>query len=137
MKEGKIFLERELSYKLVGCFYKVRNLYSSGCREKFYDKVLDEVFIEAGISFIDKPKIQQHSLMTGKIISYLIPDKLIEDKILVELKAKPFSTQEDINQSREYLKTTKYEIIYYINFGEEEFKPKRFIYTNDRKNFFK
>lgn len=37
------FLEQELSYQLVGCFYRVRNIYRSGHREIFYDRVLDEV----------------------------------------------------------------------------------------------
>jgi len=88
----KNFLEKELSYKLVGCFYKVRNLYGSGHRENFYDKVFDEVLGLENIRFINKPKVDLYSIQSGKIISYIIPDKLVENRIIVELKAKPFTT---------------------------------------------
>lgn len=131
----KIFLEKDLSYKLIGCFYKVRNLYGNGHREILYDRALSEVLTSEKIDFVDKPKISVHSLQTGKKLSYMIPDKLIADKIIVELKAKPFLTGDDTAQAKEYLKTTKYEILYLVNFSEPEFKPLRFIYTNDRKSF--
>ena len=132
---GINFLEEELSYKLVGCFYKIRNLYGSGHREKFYDAVLGEILESEKILFVNKPKIKLYSLQSGKVISYIVPDKLVENKIVVELKAKPFITQDDVAQVREYLHITRYEILYLINFGEQEFKPRRFIYTNDRKPF--
>ena len=133
--EGKVFLEKELSFTLVGCFYKIRNLYGSNYREKFYDTVADEIFKEAALSIVDKPKIELYSFTTGKIVSHIVPDKLINQKIIVELKAKPFTAREDMAQVMEYLKITKYEILYLVNFGEKEFEPRRFIYTNDRKPF--
>lgn len=132
--EGKI-LEKDLCYKLVGCLYKVRNLYGSGHRENFYDKILNEVLLAENLAFVDKPRIPLFSLQTGKIVSYIIPDKLIADKIILEIKAKPFSTTQDIAQVREYLRITPYEILYLVNFGEQNFNPIRSIYTNDRKPF--
>ena len=133
--EGITILEKELSYKLVGCLYRVRNLYGSGHRENFYDKVLDEVLVSEQIQFANKPRIPLYSIQTGKIISYIIPDKLIADKIILELKAKPFLTSEDKAQVREYLRITHYQILYIVNFGERDFDPIRNIYTNDRKPF--
>lgn len=133
--EGGKFLEEELSYRLVGCFYRVRNLYGSGHREKFYDAVLGEALQEEKLSFFEKPKIALYSIQTGKQVSYIVPDKLVEGKIIVELKAKPFTTRQDIAQVREYLRITEYEILYLVNFGEKDFQPQRSIYTNDRKPF--
>lgn len=135
MEGDKIFLEKDLSYKLVGCFYKVRNLYGVGQREKFYDEMLGEVLELEGLKFIDKPKVPLYSILTGKIVSYRIPDKLVEGKIMVEIKAKPFFTKDDIGQATEYLKITGYQILYLVNFSESNFQPRRFIYTNDRKPF--
>ena len=132
--EGK-FLEQGLSYQLVGCFYTVRNLYGSGHREVFYDRVLDEVLAAEEIHFINKPRVSLHSIQTGNAISFIIPDKLIGGKILLEVKAKPFTTNDDMGQVLEYLRITEYEILYLVNFGEKYFQPKRFIYTNDRKSF--
>ena len=135
MTEGKVFLEKELSYKLVGCFYAVRNLYGSGHRELFYDRVLSETLALEKIPFIDKPRIPLYSMQTGKIISHIIPDKLVAGKIIVEIKAKPVASRDDYAQVREYLKITPYEILYLVNFGQTVFQPARNIYTNDRKPF--
>ncbi|MFA4830867.1 MAG: GxxExxY protein [Patescibacteria group bacterium] len=129
------FLEKDLSYKLMGCFFKIRNLYGGGMREKFYDEVSDEIMREAKLVFINKPRIELFSFTTGRLISYFVPDKLVEDKIIVEYKAKPFLAKEDIGQANEYLKITKYEILYLVNFGEKNFEPRRLIQTNDRKPF--
>ncbi|MFH1946690.1 MAG: GxxExxY protein [Candidatus Magasanikbacteria bacterium] len=129
------FLEKELSYNLVGCFYKVRNLYGVGHREKFYDDVLGEILEYEKLSFVDKPRIPLYSVLSGRQVGYNIPDKLVENKIIVEIKAKPFFTKDDINQATEYLKITECEILYLVNFSEPEFRPRRFIYTNNRKPF--
>ena len=133
--EEKMFLEKDLSYKLMGCFYKVRNTYGSGLREKFYDQVLGEILSLEGLQFVEKPRVPLYSVQTGKVISFSIPDKLVADKIIIELKAKPFMSRDDIGQATEYLRITPYEILYLVNFGEQNFKPRRIICTNDRKSF--
>ncbi len=130
-----MFLEKALSEKLMGCFYDIRNKYGPNHRENFYHRVLIELIGLRKIEFKNKPKINKYSLDTGKLITYYLPDILVENKIIIELKAKPFLTMDDIRQTIEYLKTTKYEILYIVNFCEEKFKPKRYIYTNDRKIF--
>lgn len=133
--EGSFFLEKELSYKLVGYFYDIRNLYGNGLRENFFDRALSEVLTVGKIPFVDKPRVPLYSRTTGQIISYRVPDKLIADKIIVEIKAKPFTSRQDINQANEYLRITPYEILYLVNFGEPQFRPVRIIQTNDRKPF--
>ena len=90
----------------MGCFYKVRNLYGSEHRESFYDRALGEALKEAGLSFKDKPHVPVYSLQTGKKIAFFIPDKLVEGKIIIEVKAEPRCTPDDHAQIREYLKIT-------------------------------
>ncbi len=130
-----MFLEKELSEKLMGCFYDIRNKYGPNHRENFYHKVLIELLGLRNIKYKSEPKINKYSLETGKLITYYMPDILADDKVIIELKAKQFLTMDDVRQIIEYLKTTKYEIIYIVNFGENYFKPKRYIFTNDRKIF--
>jgi GxxExxY protein len=129
------FIEPELSYKIQGCLYNVRNKYGRNHKEVVYDRALDEEFDLMDIKYINQPKIDVYSLTTGKKIAIYIPDKLVESKILLELKAKLFLPQEEWKRALEYLKVSKYELLYIVNFGEEIFKPRRFIYTNDRKPF--
>ncbi len=59
-------------------------------------------------------------------------DLLIEDRIIIELKACELLMSVHVAQLMNYLKATKVEVGLLLNFGEElEFK--RIIYTNDRK----
>ena len=105
------FLERELSYKIIGCFFAVRNKYGSHHQERVFDRALTEEFDLAGIEHVNQPQIDVFSVTTGKKIAFYVPDKLVESKILLELKAKPFTSKDDEMQAQEYLKTSIYEII--------------------------
>lgn len=129
------FFEKELSTQLMGCFYEVRNKYGRFHRERLYDTALGELFTLRKIPFVAQPRIGQFSFDTGAKIGYIVCDKLVAEKIVIEIKAKPFTTRDDQGQCIEYLKTFPYEILYLVNFGEANFMPQRFIYTNDRKPF--
>ncbi len=128
---------KELSYQIVGCFFNVRNKYGNHHRENIYHRALEEELAINKINFVSKPRIKLYSVTTGKIIGYYEPDILIDNKIVIEIKALPFTKTENFRQLGEYLKISNYEVGYLVNFGEKNFKPKRYIYTNDRKNFFK
>ena len=59
-------------------------------------------------------------------------DILIEDKIIIELKATELLMTNHVAQLLNYLKATNIEVGMLLNFGDEpEFK--RIIYTNNRK----
>ncbi|MDP2765845.1 MAG: GxxExxY protein [Candidatus Methanoperedens sp.] len=132
------FLSRDLSYKIVKCLYNTRNKYGMHHNERVYHLALREEFELMGIKYKNKPRIELYSLTTGKKLTYYEPDYIIEDKIIIEIKAKrPIITQDQIMQIIEYLKISKYEIAYLVNFKEQEFKPRRFIHTLDRKLFCK
>jgi len=130
-----MILHKELSYELVGCCFKTRNKYGSHHREKVYYQALEEELELANLKYLSKPRIAIYSVNTGKKLTYYEPDILVEDKIIMEIKAKPFTSQDDTMQLIEYLKTSEYEVAYLINFGENNFKPKRFIHTQDNKTF--
>lgn len=129
------FPEKDLSYRLVGCFYKVRNQYGRFHNERIYDRGLNEELHLATLSFVDKPRIPVYSVTTGEQLGVYIPDKLVESKILIELKARSFIPREEYQKAVEYLHVSVYEILYVVNFGEEQFQPKRFVYSNTRKKF--
>jgi GxxExxY protein len=57
---------------------------------------------------------------------------LVEEKVIVELKACELLMNAHVAQIMNYLKATEIEVGLVLNFGEDpEFK--RIIYTNDRK----
>ena len=133
-----IFLHGDLSYRLVKCFYNVRNKYGKHHPERVYHQALREELEIENLLYKNKPKIILYSLTTGRQLTYYKPDYLIEGKISAELKARrPIVTQDQIMQVVEYIKISKYEVAYLVNFKEPEFRPRRFIHTMDRKLFFK
>lgn len=65
------------------------------------------------------------------------PDMLIDEKILVEAKSSRIAIQQDEKQLYYYLRNSKYEIGYLVNFSTPRMYIKRIIYTNDKKPFLK
>lgn len=130
-----VLLEEELSYKVRGCIYKVANKYGKGLKEKVYQNVLTEELKIANLKTEEQKRINIHSFDTGKIVGVYIPDFLIEDKIIIEIKASNFITNQDIDQQRSYLRISIYEIAYLVNFCANPLFIKRNIYTNDKKPF--
>ncbi|HBI33736.1 MAG TPA: GxxExxY protein [Candidatus Moranbacteria bacterium] len=128
-------LEEELSYKVRGCFYGVANKYGKGLKESIYQKALEEEFEKVGVDFQGQKRIDIFSVETGKKLGTYVPDFVVGDKIIVEIKATDFTRIGDMNQQRSYLKASKYEISYLVNFGTKELEIKRSICTNDRKSF--
>lgn len=54
-----------------------------------------------------------------------IPDFIIEDKIIVDLKAKRLTTKEDYFQMKRYLASYNKELGLVVNFRQEYIYPKR------------
>lgn len=128
-------LEKDLSYKIVGCVYNTANKYGKGLKEIIYQKALAEELETKEINFEEQKRIIIFSVDSGKKLGTYVPDFLIEDKIIVEIKASSFTRQDDINQQRSYLRASKYEVAYLVNFNTEKLDIRRSIYTNDRKSF--
>lgn len=128
-------LHKDLSYRIVGRCMEIHRQYGSYHKEKIYHNLLLEQFNLKGIPYKSQPKIPVYSRATGQKVGLYVPDFLIENVIILELKSQPFITKRDEIQLLEYLKNTSYEVGYVINFGGSQLEYKRIIYTNDRKSF--
>lgn len=128
-------LEKELSYIIQRCVYNVANKYGKGLKENIYQKVLTEELERAGLSFEQQKRIDIFSFDSGKKLGAYVPDFVIEDKIILEIKASVFTTKQDLEQQRSYLRVSCYEVGYLVNFSTDKLFMKRSIYTNDRKSF--
>jgi len=81
------FLYRELSYKIIGICIKIHNEYGPHHNERIYHKLLEEGLTREGIKHQTKPKVPVYSRENGKEIGYYQPDLIVEDSIMLELKA--------------------------------------------------
>lgn len=127
-------LEKELSYQIQGAFFEVYNKYGNAYEESIYQKALEEEFTQKKIPFIPQKAILIYSLETGRKLGSYIPDFVIDDKIIIKIKAQSFIPKAFEMQLISYLKVTKYEVGYIVNFGDSKLEFRRRIYTNNRKN---
>ncbi|MBU4370100.1 GxxExxY protein [Patescibacteria group bacterium] len=128
-------LQADLCYKIQGAIYEVANKYGQGLKERIYQKALAEELEKIDLKFEQQKRINIYSLDSGKVLGTYIPDFVIEDKVVVEIKASSFTTKIDVDQQRSYLRTSIYEIGYLVNFSTPRLYMRRSIYTNDRKQF--
>lgn len=128
-------LYKELSYQIQGAVIEVRKNFGSGHKESLYQHALVEELDIRKIPFIKEPSIKIISPKTGKTIGIYRPDFLVDDKIILEIKALEIIPRKLIDQLFDYLRNSSYELGYFVNFCGSKLYMKRIIYTNDRKSF--
>lgn len=130
-QENKI-MHKDLSYKIQGMVFDIRNDLGSGHKEAIYQKALANELSRAGISFEREPAIKVYS-GSGDFLGLYRPDFSINNKVIIELKASATVTKQEKARIYDYLRNSKYELAYLINFASPKLYIKRYIFTNDRK----
>lgn len=117
---------KELSYEIVGVCFKVQDDLGRFCRERQYADLLEQKLIERKIKYKREAllDVATQSNVKGNRIDFLI-----ENVIIVDLKAKRFITKEDYYQMQRYLQCANLRLGLIINFRDVYLKPKRVINT--------
>ncbi len=115
MINRNLLYERE-SYLIRGACYDLYKELGSGHKEVIYLRGLLEKLKNRGL-YTDKEKHIPVKI-DGKKIGEYIPDVVINDIIIMELKASSFTTKEDLKQFWHYLKVTEYKLGFLVNFGK-------------------
>jgi GxxExxY protein len=126
------FLYKDLSYKIVGCFYDVYNELGPAHKEQVYQEALKVSFSEKGINF--KPNKRLKIVFRGKEVGVYEPDFIIEDKIIIEIKSVLNMPKVFEKQLYYYLRGTDYIVGYLVNFGNENLDIRRRVYETIRKS---
>jgi len=130
-------LHKDLSYDLQGAFIEVRKNFGPGHKEIVYQNALAEELSCRKISFEKEKDIKICSPKSGKSMGNYRVDFLVEGKIIVEVKSVDIIPKNFIDQIYSYLKNSKHELGYFVNFRSSPLYIKRVIYTNDKKPFLK
>ena len=124
----------EKTGKIIQTFFDVYNDLGYGFREKVYENALAIALQDVGFEVN-----QQHQIMAyfhGREIGEYFADLLVDNLIIVEIKASRHLIEENEAQLLNYLKATFYEVGLLFNFGiKPEFKRKFF--SNERKGHLK
>lgn len=114
---------------------KIRREYGPGQKEKVYVNLIAEWLIQNKILFEKEKAINIYSTETGKVVGTYKPDLIINREIIIEVKSSRFTSKLDEKQLYFYLRNSKYEVGYLVNFSTPQLYIKRIIYTNNRKPF--
>lgn len=116
------FKYQDVTGKIINAAYAVHSYLGIGFQELIYQKALAWEMKQRDLLFKWEPEIQIYYKGNPKPIGSRRVDFMVEDKILVELKATPDLEDTHFIQINNYLKIYKIEVGLLINFGTLE-KP--------------
>ena len=123
-------LHDQLTSDILAAFYVVYNHLGYGFLEKVYENALVLELRQHCFTVEQQVPIQVY--YKGQIVGQYCADLLIQDKIILELKAAEAIVKAHEAQLVNYLKATNLEVGLLLNFGPQpEFRRK--IFTNARK----
>jgi len=125
------FKHKDITEKIIKAFYNVYNTLGYGFLEKVYENAMYSELLEMGIPTEKQFPIEVY--YKDKKVGQYFADLIIEDQVIVELKAAEAICEEHEFQLINYLKATEIEIGLLLNFGKTpQFKRKIFSNNNSR-----
>ena len=110
----KNFPHQELTKSIIGIYYNVYNELGFGFLEKVYHKSLLIELKRNGYKIDSEKKVNVY--YKNEIVGEYIPDIIINDSVIVELKCVEYLTDIHENQLLNYLKATDCEVGLILNF---------------------
>ena len=119
-------LYKDLSYKIVGLAMEVHSKLGYGFLEKVYENAMMVLLRREGIHAKQQAPITVY--FDGEVVGDYYADILVEDKIILELKAIEKITDVHRAQTLNYLKATGLHLAILLNFGKEKLKYERLVH---------
>ncbi len=116
----------QLTERVIGCAYQVSNILGSGFLERVYENSLVLELRKLGFGIA-----QQHSIQVkyeGQVVGEYVADILVNETILLEIKAIRKLDDVHMAQCVNYLKATGLRVCLLLNFGTPKVEIKRIIH---------
>jgi GxxExxY protein len=120
----------DLTQKIIGVFYDVYNELGSGFLESVYRKSMRMALTQAGLMV--QSEVPVPVSFRGELVGIFRADLIVQDVVLIELKACEALAREHESQTLNYLKATAIEVALLMNFGPTP-RFKRLIMDNEYK----
>jgi GxxExxY protein len=117
-------LYEELTEKILGCCFLVRNELGTGFLESVYQNALMIALEEKGLSAVKEYPLSV--CFHGQIVGQFYADILVEGKVILELKSVSTITDSHKAQLINYLKATGIDVGLLINFGSPKLQYSRY-----------
>jgi GxxExxY protein len=113
----------QITETVIGAAYKIGNTLGSGFLEKVYENALAIEIRKSGLLVVQQHPI--HVKYEGAIVGEFFADLLVQDEVLIELKAVKALDEIHLAQCLNYLKATGLRVSLLINFGNPKVEIKR------------
>ena len=126
-----IYKYGELTHRIIGCSMEVHRVLGNGFQEIIYQRALAFELEQATIRFareVDMPIFYKGILMGTRRADFLV-----EDKVMIELKATIRSEEVHLAQAINYLEAYNLEIGLLINFGASSLEFRRVLNPHFRR----
>ena len=121
----KIFLYEDITKRIIRCFYNVYDELGSGFLESVYEKALMIEPESIGLRADNQKNLNVS--YKNHLVGEFKADIIVDDKIIIEIKAVNNLISQHEAQLINYLKTTGIKVGLLVNFGDKlEFKRRIF-----------
>lgn len=120
-------LYKELAYKVIGCAMEVHKTLGPGFLESVYENAMIVELERQGLGF--KSQVSYPIVYKDNHIKDFVCDLVVENKIIVELKAIKQLTDIERAQTINYLKVTRLQLGIVINFSRKSLEYERLVLT--------
>ncbi|OGI29630.1 MAG: GxxExxY protein [Candidatus Moranbacteria bacterium RIFOXYA12_FULL_44_15] len=119
------YYKSDITGKIIGCAQKVHTTLGNGFQEVIYQRALEIEFEKEKLTF-EREK-EMDIFYEGKLIGNRRVDFLVDEDIMVELKA--LTKLEDVNTAQiiNYIEAYKVKIGLLVNFGSRSLEVKRYV----------
>ncbi len=126
---NKTFMFGEITGDILKCSFDVHNVLGGGFLEKVYENALVIELRKLGHKVTQQDSINVKYL--DKYIGSYVSDVVVDDKVIIELKATDKVLDQYRFQLLNYLRGTGYEVGMVLCFGSEQVKFKRVVNSID------
>jgi len=123
-------LYEDLTYTIRGALFEVYNTLGPGFKESIYHRALVKELALQQLNFEDNKSLSIK--YKGDNVGNYRPDFIVEDEVIIEIKAVPKMPKLFETQLFYYLKGTNYKLGFLVNFGDEKIDIRRRIYDERR-----
>lgn len=114
---------KDMSYKITGLAFEIDNLIGYGQNEKVYADAMERLLTRENIKF--QREIYSPIKIEGQVVKKLFFDFLIDDKIIIELKANDINYKQVCAQLFKYLKSSNKKLGIVFRFTKGGVRHKR------------
>ena len=121
-----------LTNQIIGAYYEVYNQLGYGFLEKVYENAMAHLLRERGLKVEQQRRLKVY--FNGHVVGDYFADMIVNDKVILELKAAEEISKAHTAQLMNYLKATRCEVGLLLNFGPKPAFERRYFRNANKPN---